>query len=282
MTGDNSLGEYLKARRSQVRPEQVGLAGAGRRRVPGLRRDELATLAGMSEQYLVRLEQGRDRNPSRQVLAALGRALRLDADGVAHLNRLVAPADPPDAPERLADGAQELLDAWSGVPAYVRGRHFDVLASNALARVLVPAHRPGRNLVRDVFLDPRTREWYADWPTVARSTVAALRAAVGAAGHDPVFHRLVTELSAASGTFRELWSRHDVRPTRDETKLFNHPVLGRFPMHRHVLHIDGTDGQVIIAYRFGPGSPLAAELARLASAPVSPSDNDFRDQSNRI
>ena len=264
MTGDNPLGEYLKARRARVRPEHVGLATVGQRRVPGLRRPELAALAGVSEQYLVRLEQGRDRNPSGQVLDALARALRLDADGVAHLNRLAAPGRPPAAPEQLAEGAQELLDAWSGVPAYVRGRYFDVLASNSLARALVPAHTPGRNLVRDVFLDPQMREWYADWPTVTRSTVAALRAAIGAAVRDPVLHGLVAELSAASDTFRELWARHDVRPTRDETKLFNHPVVGRFPMCRHVLHIDGSDGQVIIAYRPAPGGAATAALARIA------------------
>ncbi|GAB3987280.1 helix-turn-helix transcriptional regulator [Actinoallomurus acanthiterrae] len=269
MTGDNRLGEYLKARRALVRPEEVGVDGGGRRRVAGLRRAELAALAGVSEQYLVRLEQGRDRNPSPQVLAALSRALRLDADGLAHLHRLAAPDRPPAAPEELAEGIQELLDAWSGVPAYVRGRHFDVLASNALARALVPAHRPGRNLVRDVFLDPETRAWYVDWPAVARSTVAALRAAVGAALDDPALSTLVAELSADSETFRRLWARHDVHPTRDETKLFDHPLVGRFPMRRHVLRIDGADGQVIIAYRPEPGGPAAAALARLAELPAS-------------
>lgn len=241
------------------------MTARGRRRVAGLRRAELAALAGVSEQYLVRLEQGRDRNPSPQVLGALARALRLDDDGLAHLHQLTAPDRPPAAPEELADGMQELLDAWSGIPAYVRGRHFDVLASNALARALMPAHRPGRNLVRAVFLDPETRAWYADWPAVARSTVAALRAAVGAALDDPVLRTLVTDLSAGSETFRRLWARHDVHPTRDETKAFNHPVIGRFPMRRHVLHVDGTHGQVIIAYRPDPGSPASvAALARLA------------------
>src|SRR4029453_3616502 len=165
--------------------------------------------------------------------------------------------------EVLADGIQELLDAWDGVPAYVRGRHFDVLASNALARALVPAHGRGRNLVRDVFLDPRMRDWYADWPTVARSTVAALRAAVGAALDDPALQALVAELSAGSATFRELWARHDVHPTRDETKLFHHPLAGRFAMRRHVLQIAGSHGQVIIAYRPEPGGPSAAALARI-------------------
>jgi transcriptional regulator with XRE-family HTH domain len=261
---DNRLGEYLKARRALIPPPADPPPGPARRRVTGLRRGELAALAGISEHYLVRLEQGRDRHPSDQVLAALARALRLDADAEAHLHRLAAPPDRPAGPEALAEGLQELLDAWTGVPAYVRGRRFDVLASNALARALVPAHRPGRNLVRDVFLDPDTRDWYADWPAVARSTVAAVRAAAGASPDDAVLRSLVDELLAASATFRELWPRHDVRPTRDEVKLFNHPLVGRFPMHRHVLHVDGGHGQVIIAYRAAPGGPAQAALARLA------------------
>ncbi|WP_426501961.1 helix-turn-helix domain-containing protein [Dactylosporangium sp. McL0621] len=258
---DNRLGEYLKARRGLIRPD----APAGRRRVPGLRRPELAAAAGISEQYLVRLEQGRDRHPSEQVLAALGRALRLDGDALAHLRRLAAPPSVATGPETLADGVAELLDAWAGVPAYVRGRRFDVLAANALARALVPAHRPGRNLVRDVFRDPSMRAFYADWPAVARSTVSALRDAVGAAPGDAVLAALVSELLAASPEFGELWARHDVQPTRDEQKLFRHPSIGTFPLYRHVLHIAGTDGQVIIAYRAGPESDV---LARLASGPA--------------
>jgi transcriptional regulator with XRE-family HTH domain len=263
MSGDNRLGEYLKARRAQVSPEAVGIGGTTRRRVAGLRRGELAALAGVSEQYLVRLEQGRDRHPSPQVLHALSRALRLDADGVAHLRRLADPAPAPDRPEELADGLQELLDAWD-VPAYVRGRHFDVLASNAMATALVPAHSPGRNLARDVFLDPQTRDWYVDWPAVAAHTVAALRAA---AVDDPALDGLVEHLRAQSPTFRDLWARHDVRPTRDETKLFRHPHAGVFALRRHVLHVAGSPGQVIIAYRPSDG-PSADALARIGQDSV--------------
>ncbi|GIJ46245.1 transcriptional regulator [Virgisporangium aliadipatigenens] len=258
MREDNRLGEYLKARRARVTPEAVGLPGTARRRVSGLRRAELAALAGVSEQYLVRLEQGRDRHPSPQVLGALARALRLDDDGAAHLRRLADPQPAPGTPEVPADGLQELLDAWD-VPAYARGRHFDVLASNELARRLVPAHAPGRNLVRDVFLDPRAREWYVDWPAVAAHTVGALRAA---ALDEPSLRELVEALVRESPTFRELWARHDVRPTRDETKLFRHPVAGVFALRRHVLQVAGTHGQVIIAYRAGDG-PAADALERI-------------------
>jgi transcriptional regulator with XRE-family HTH domain len=263
---DNPLGEYLKARRAQVRPERDPSANSGRRRVPGLRRGELAARAGVSEHYLVRLEQGRDRHPSDQVLTALGRALQLDADGLDHLRKLASPASSAAGPssETLAPGMQELLDAWSGVPAYVRGRHFDVLASNPLARALVPAHRPGRNLLRDVFLDPRTRAWYANWPEVARSAVGALRAAT--ADSTPELRALIASLSRDSPEFRELWARHDVVPTRDEPKIFRHPIAGEFSLHRHVLHVADAPGQVLIAYRAEPGTPGAAALAALAAS----------------
>ncbi|MFI5907553.1 helix-turn-helix domain-containing protein [Dactylosporangium sp. NPDC051541] len=255
---DNRLGEYLKARRAQVRPATPG----GRRRVPGLRRAELAAAAGISEQYLMRLEQGVDRNPSAQVLTALARALHLDADARAHLDHLAAPISSAPSPrlELPAEGAQDLLDAWTGIPAYVRGRRFDVLAANELAQALVPAHRPGRNLVRDVFLDPSMRDFYADWPTVARSTVAAVRNAAGTNPADEVLMTLVAELREASEDFRDLWSRHDVQPTRDEHKLFRHPRIGTFQLCRHVLHIAGSDGQVIIAYRPPPGSDVLTRL----------------------
>jgi len=255
----SDLGEFLKARRAQVLPLSTP-AGPRRRRVAGLRRDELAALAGISEPYLVRLEQGRDRNPSPQVLVALARALRLDGDGLAHLHRLASPGVPGSEPEVLAPGIASLLDAWGSIPAYVRGRRFDVLASNALARALVPAHTPGRNLVRDVFLEPTMRTFYADWPAVAHSTVSAVRAATV---DDPVLLELAASLARESPEFRELWERHDVRPTRDEVKQFRHPALGEFTLLRHVLRLDG--GQVIIAYQPRPGdAATAALLGRLA------------------
>jgi transcriptional regulator with XRE-family HTH domain len=259
---DNRLGEYLQARRAQVPPAATG---PGRRRVAGLRRAELAELAGISEPYLVRLEQGRDRHPSAQVLTALGRALRLDPDGLAHLHRLAGPTAPPPGPEALAPGMQDLLDAWATVPAYVRGRHFDVLAANALATALVPSHAPGHNLARDVFLDPRMQSWYANWPAIARSTVAALRAAPD----DPQMRALVAGLSQDSDTFRDLWSRHDVAPTRDETKLFRHPQAGEFALRRHVLEIAGGHGQVVIAYQPPPGDEIAAAALRLIQKQLS-------------
>ncbi|MFG1824331.1 helix-turn-helix domain-containing protein [Microbispora bryophytorum] len=271
MPGTNALGSFLKARRALVRPEDAGLPALGRRRVAGLRRDELAALAGVSLAYLTRLEQGRDRNPSEQVLDALGAALRLDADLTAHLHALARDASRPNggparrARERPAPGAGSLLDAWVGIPAYLRGRRFDVLAANAPAMALAPMYRPGRNLVRDVFLDPYARALFPQWDAVAADSVAALRAVAGADLGDPALRELVEELSAASEDFRRLWERHDVRPTRYETKEFAHPVAGPLVLRRHSLTVAGTDGQVVIAYQVEPGTPSAAALARLTA-----------------
>ncbi|MEU7693347.1 helix-turn-helix domain-containing protein [Microbispora hainanensis] len=272
MPGTNALGSFLKARRALVRPEDAGLPAIGRRRVAGLRRDELATLAGVSLAYLTRLEQGRDRNPSEQVLDALGAALRLDADLTAHLHALARDASrpnggPPRRPrEQPAPGAGDLLDAWAGIPAYLRGRRFDVLAANAAAIALAPMYRPGRNLVRDVFLDPGARALFPRCDAVAAGSVAALRAVAGADLDDPALRELVEELSAASDDFRRLWERHDVRPTRNETKEFAHPVAGRLVLRRHSLAVGGTDGQVVIAYQADPGTPSAAALAGLTAS----------------
>ncbi|WP_432868218.1 helix-turn-helix domain-containing protein [Microbispora rosea] len=278
MPGTNTLGSFIKARRALVRPEDAGLPALGRRRVAGLRRDELAALAGVSLAYLTRLEQGRDRNPSEQVLDALGAALRLDADLTAHLHALARDASRPNGGQarrprdRPAPGAGSLLDAWVGIPAYLRGRRFDVLAANGPAMALAPMYRPGRNLVRDVFLDPRARALFPQWDAVAAGSAAALRA--GADLGDPALRELVKELSAASEDFRRLWERHDVRPTRDETKEFAHPVAGPLVLRRHSLTVGGTDGQVVIAYQAEPGTPSAAALARL-TAPGQDHDASF-------
>ena len=266
---DNALGEFLKARRALVRPEDAGLPDAGRRRVPGLRRDELAMLAGVSEPYLVRLEQGRDRHPSEQVLDALARALRLDAGTTAHLHELArrAPRRRPRrrTPERLPAGTQALLDAWPTIPAYVVGRRLDVLASNAVARALSPMYRPGANLVREIFLEDEARSFFVDWAQVARGAVAALRAAAGADLDDPALRELVGELSLHSDAFRRLWARHDARATTPEVKRLVHPLVGRLELRRQALGVTGADGQLLLAYQADPDSPSERALALLAS-----------------
>ncbi|AGZ45764.1 helix-turn-helix domain-containing protein [Actinoplanes friuliensis] len=253
------LGDFLKARRALLLPGDVGLPGYGRRRVAGLRRDELAGLAGVSAHYLMRLEQGRDRHPSPQVLDALARALRLDADTTAHLHALAQPpAFPPPRP--LDPAVQRLLDDWAGTPAYVRGRHLDVLAGNKLAAALSPMYAAGRNLARDIFLEPEARKLFADWEVIAEQTVAALRA--GADPRDPALAALVAELDR-DPDFRRWWARHDVRPARDETKRFHHPVVGPLTLRRQALTVAGALDQVIIAYQAEPGSDSAKLLSRL-------------------
>jgi transcriptional regulator with XRE-family HTH domain len=251
---DNALGAFIKARRAQVAPDDAGVATYGRRRVPGLRRDELAALAGVSEPYLVRLEQGRDRRPSPQVLDALARALRLDDDAVEHLHALARAAERPGgagaaAPEdeHVADGVQQMLDDWSGAAAYVRGRRFDVLAANARAIALAPLFVPGRNLVRDIFLEPAARDFYVDWEPVAEQAVASLRAAAGAALADHALGTLVAELEERSAAFRALWARQDVRATRSEVKRFRDPSGAVVALRRQVLSLPAP-GQVVIAY----------------------------------
>ncbi|PRY31410.1 helix-turn-helix domain-containing protein [Pseudosporangium ferrugineum] len=256
MTG-NPLGEFLKARRASVRPDEAGLPAYGRRRVPGLRRDELARIAGVSPHYLMRLEQGRDRHPSPQILDALARALRLDPDARAHLHAL---ARPPVRPPGRPIDVRALLDAWPGTPAYVRDGRFEIRAANKLATALSPMYSPGRNLVRDVFLDADVRRLFPGWPDIAAQTVAALRAAADPA--DPALERLVADLSGYSD-FRRLWARHDVRPSRDELKRFDHPIVGPLELRRQSLAVSGTPGDVIIVYQAEPGSPSADALLRL-------------------
>jgi transcriptional regulator with XRE-family HTH domain len=262
MAADNTLGEFLKARRGRVPPSRAGLPDHGRRRVAGLRRDELARLAGISEPYLTRLEQGVDQHPSPQVLRALSRALELDDDARAHLFALAAPEPGPVRPTRteVAPDVHRLLDAWAGTPAYVRDRLFDVLAANKWARALAPLYEPGHNLVRDMFLDPAARRLFPDWPEIAAQTAAALRAE--ADPRDPRVGRLVAELEADED-FGRLWARHDARPARDELKRFAHPVVGELALRRQALTVGGAEQQVIIVYQAVPGSPSEAALARL-------------------
>ncbi|MFK4085819.1 helix-turn-helix domain-containing protein [Kribbella sp. NPDC020789] len=260
MVAENVLGEFLKARRARVPAARADVPSATRRRVAGLRRDELARLAGISEPYLTRLEQGVDQNPSPQVLQSLARALELDADTSAYLYSLVTPT-----PERAADTAvsedvHQLLDRWSHTPAYVRNRRFDVLAANKWARALAPMYEPGHNLVRDVFLDPSTRDLFPDWPMIAAQTAAALRAEADL--RDPRITQLIAELET-DADFRTLWAQHDARPARDELKRFAHPLVGELAVRRQALTVGGAEDQVIIVYQAAPGSSSEAALNRL-------------------
>ena len=262
------LGEYLRARRELVRPVDVGLPDLGRCRVPGLRREELAMLAGISADYYIRLEQGRDHHPSEQVLDALGRALQLDDHATAHLRELARPAPRrrrPRRPERAQPGAVQLIASWTQTPAFVQGRLMDVLAANPLATALSPIYAPGVNIVRAVFLDPGVRERFRDWERRTENTVAALRALVGPDLDDPALTELVGEMSLKSDRFRRLWARHDVRPRTSGTTVVHHPQVGPLELRCEKLGITGSDRQVLVAYHAEPESASARGLALLGT-----------------
>jgi transcriptional regulator with XRE-family HTH domain len=269
MTDDtNALGEYLRARRELVTPESVGLPQFGLRRVPGLRREEVAMLAGISADYYLRLEQGRDRNPSVQVLESLARVLQLDEAATAHLLDLAS-----EKPRRLRrrprkemvpPGIHKLLESL-GLPAFVEGRYFDVLAANPLAGALSPRLTPGRNRLRDVFLDPAEQALYPDWEQATVRLVAGFRESVGTDTDDPRFIELVGELSLASERFRKLWARHDVHPREGAAITLDHPQVGPLTLNREKLAVGGSPGQLLVVYHADRGSENADKLTLLAS-----------------
>lgn len=261
---NNRLGDYLRARRELVTPEQVGLPAGGNRRVPGLRREEVALLAGISADYYLRLERGRDKNPSSQVLEALARALLLDEIELQYLLGFTAPRPRSRArrrQERVPQRLHHLLDAVQ-VPAFVEGRAFDVLAANSLAIALSPRLRPGENRLRSLLLDPEEREFHQDWATATASFIAAFRESVGQDVDNPRFVELVGELALSSERFRRVWARHDVRSLEGGTTTVNHPLVGRLRLNRDKLPV----GQLILVlYYADRGSESEEKLGMLAS-----------------
>ncbi|MFI1002393.1 helix-turn-helix domain-containing protein [Streptomyces galbus] len=257
------LGSYLRARRELVSPAQAGIPPGGNRRVPGLRREEVALLAGISPDYYLRLERGRDTNPSPQVLEALARVLRLDDTERTYLLGLSA-ARPRAArrrrPERVPDRLHELL-AQLQVPAFVESRAFDVLACNPLAVALSPRLSPGHNRLRSFFLDPEEQEFQGDWEKAAAGFVAALRTSVGDDTDDPRFVELVGELALSSARFRSLWARHDVRALDGGTTTVRHPVVGELRLHRDKLPVDDV---LLVVYYPDRGSESDERLRLLA------------------
>ncbi|MEH1165538.1 helix-turn-helix transcriptional regulator [Micromonospora sp. CPCC 205539] len=273
MDGKNPLGDFLRARRELVRPEDAGIGtGVGLRRVPGLRREEVALLAGISSDYYHRLEQGRDRNPSGQVLKALARVLRLDADATTHLIRLAQEQGCPRAarartspPARVPVSIRQLIDGWTSNPAYVQTRFFDVVAVNTLAAALSPSYQPGVNLLEAVFLDPAEQALRRDWDEMTEEGVASLRAHTGPETNDPRLVELVGELSVRSERFRRLWARHDVHPQRGHLVRFAHPQVGDMDLQSNKLTIGGADGLILVVFHAEPGSRSAELLGILGS-----------------
>ncbi|MFJ9695806.1 helix-turn-helix transcriptional regulator [Kitasatospora sp. NPDC101183] len=272
---ENTLGDFLRSRRARILPEDVGLASYGRRRVQGLRREEVAQLAGVSVDYYVRLEQGRGGGASDAVLDAVARVLRLDEVETAHLRALARPPRP-QAPSRargrqaVRPGTRLLLDLMAGVPAFLLGRRGDVLAWNALGDAVnrFSGRTDGAgtpNQARHVFLDPASRDYYRQWEAVAAETVALLRHDAGLHPDDPALGALVGELSLRSEEFRRLWADHVVREKTSGVKLVHHPLVGELDFGFETLEVNGSPGQILVAYTAEPGSPTAQKLALLAS-----------------
>ncbi|MFG2890164.1 helix-turn-helix domain-containing protein [Streptomyces sp. NPDC048248] len=283
MDRSTELSEFLRSRRARLRPADVGLPEhGGRRRVPGLRREELAQLAGVSVAYYIRLEQGRGRNVSAAVLDAVATALRLTGAERDHLTHLARPVSrrvrPPGrsgggcgaAPMRVRAAVQQLIDAMEGVPACVVGPRLDVLGWNRLSLALLgdfsalPRDRP--NLARQVFLDPAARDLYDDWAAKAADVVGYLRRDAGRCPEDPELASLIAELSLRSGEFRRLWAAHEVRDKGFGVKVLNHPLVGRLTLAYEVLALPADPGQQLFTYHAQPASPSAVALRRLAEA----------------
>lgn len=276
----NALGSYLRARREVARPEAAGVPDQGNRRVPGLRREEVAFLAGVSSDYYVRLEQGRDKHPSDQVLLAIARALQLDDDATAYLLQLARPNSRhrrrARRPEKVSDSIRTLIDSWPLTPAYVHGRYMDILAANRLATALSPFLAPGRNAILDAFTEPVMRELHRDWDDMTARIVPYLRSVAGPDADDARLARLVGELSLRSDRFRVLWARHDVRHKSTGISLLHHPQAGELELRYEKLLIPSTDMQTLVTYHAQPGSGSEERLRLLASlsapdaAPIAP------------
>ncbi|MGA1813341.1 helix-turn-helix transcriptional regulator [Frondihabitans sp. 4ASC-45] len=272
MSESTELGEFLRARRELVQPSDVGLRVGGIRRVTGLRREEVAMLAGISADYYLRLEQGRDRNPSVQVLTALAGVFQLDDEATEHLVRLGQPASARTAKPRIRrevapESIRQLLGVL-GLPAFVESRALDVLATNDLATALNPSLAVGRNRLRDVFLDRDERALYPDWSRLLPGIVANFRAAIGTDTDDPRVVQLVGELSLASDEFRRLWARHDVRAGQGGITQYRHPQVGDLTLRREKLAIRGADGQLLVILHAADDADSAGLLRLLGTLSV--------------
>jgi transcriptional regulator with XRE-family HTH domain len=267
--------DFLTSRRAKLTPEEVGITAYGPRRVPGLRREEVATLAGVSVDYYNRMERGNLAGASEGVLEAIAGALRLDEAERAHLFDL-ARASHDQATGRRRTPARRtvrpsihwMIGAMTGAAAFVVNGRQDILAVNQLGRAfyapMFDSPAPP-NMARFTYLDPRAREFHADWNRMARQCVAALRAQAGRDPHDRDLSDLIGELSTRSEAFAALWATHDVRLHRNAEKRFNHPLVGELTLRYERLTVAADPGLEIFAYTAEPGSPSAQALGLLAS-----------------
>jgi transcriptional regulator with XRE-family HTH domain len=284
MGQNTSLGEFLRVRRARLKPEDAGLTWHGARRVPGLRREELARLAGVSPTYYTRLEQGQSTCASQSVLDALARALGLSEDERTHLHNLARPAPSkprrPELPAAARCGTLQLIEALNDVPAVVLGIRGEVLAWNRLGHLLLAGHleydAPGRpvgrpNLTRMLFLDPHHRALYSRWPEEAARAVSSLRLVAGLRKDDLGLAELIGELSIKSPPFASLWSKHPVANCVRGTKYFQHPEVGELALEFEMFQMTDGTGHRMLMYSAAAGAPASAGL-QLLRAQVAAED----------
>jgi transcriptional regulator with XRE-family HTH domain len=251
---------------ARVTPGEVGLVPGPRRRLAGLRRDELAMLAGISSEYLQRLEQGRDRHPSAEVLDSIALALRMDAKATAHLHQLADSASRPKraAQDQVSAAVAELIDPFS-MPAVVVNRYRDVLAANPIARALSPGFEVGQNLPRWLFVDPTSKQLFPDWDEATALAVGGLRALFAEDPDDPRLRALIDELSSSNERFTQLWEEAEVGYTKGVTHL-RHPAAGDLYLTRTKLDLPNTGGAHIITWHAPPNSASAHALDQLRAS----------------
>ncbi|MDF2443797.1 MAG: hypothetical protein JWR01_2000 [Subtercola sp.] len=283
MDGQNDIREFLISRRAKLTPGQAGLPDfGGRRRVEGLRREEVAILAGVSTQYYTRLERGTATGVSEAVLEGISRALQLDEAEHAHLYDLVRAANEGIHPQRrrgpvrthqVKPAVQQMLDAMALVPAFVQNGRLDILATNRLGRALfselyVQPQRPA-NFARFVFLDSRARDFYLDWESAARQAVELLRTEAGRVPRDRILSDLVGELTTRDPLFRTLWASHDVRDHQAGTKSIHHPVVGDLHLTYEAMQLNSDRELTLVAYYAPPGTPTHDGLQLLSAWTVT-------------
>ena len=271
----SEIRDFLSSRRARITPQDAGLKVFGQRRVPGLRREEVATLAGVSVDYYNRLERGNLGGASDGVLDAVADALRLDEAERAHLLDLARASQPTSRSRRRATtpsvrpSVQWMLDSMTGTAAFVENGRLDALGANQLGRAfhlhVFRQRRQPANWARFIFLDPEARTFFADWDRAAKDTVAILRTEAGRNPHDRDLSDLVGELATRSDEFRSLWAAHSVRLHTKGVKHFNHPIVGELELSYNRLEISADPGLIIVAYTPEPGSRSAESFALLAS-----------------